>query len=95
MIREACCGTHVLNAGDIGEFCIVEVMKSKKTCICAVTGSEAKEAILNSQKLSNDVSNFSQDLLQAEKLVNNIMQNVQNTGFISELKSAIQGVCGL
>ena len=93
MLREACCGTHVLNTGDIGEFCIVEVIKSKKSCICAVTGSDAREAILNSQKLSDEVAAFYEDLLEAEKVVKSILSSVKNTGWIPDLKSAVQGVC--
>ncbi|KAM3718893.1 Alanine--tRNA ligase, cytoplasmic [Dirofilaria immitis] len=57
-IIEPCCGTHVFNTGDIGQFAIIG-QKSRGASvrrIYAVTNSAAMESIRNATKLKNKLS---------------------------------------
>ena len=51
--REPCCGTHVLNTGDIGDFCVVSVKSLGRgtASIHGVTGDRAKVAKANGENL--------------------------------------------
>ncbi|XP_017775336.1 PREDICTED: alanine--tRNA ligase, mitochondrial isoform X2 [Nicrophorus vespilloides] len=56
--REPCCGTHVLNTGDIGDFCMVSFKslgRSTSSLYC-VTGPRAKKARETGQELLNHVA---------------------------------------
>nr|CAI5830547.1 unnamed protein product [Callosobruchus analis] len=55
--REPCCGTHVLNTGDIGDFCITSVKSEGRstTSITAVTGDRAKLARANGAELLDEI----------------------------------------
>ncbi|KAK3907533.1 Alanine--tRNA ligase, mitochondrial [Frankliniella fusca] len=90
--REACCGTHVLNTKDIGKFCIVEVLKSKKTSVCAVTGSEASEAIANSLKLADSVTNFVKDVAHLEDIIEELEERTSSLTSVPPIKSYVQEI---
>ncbi|VDN05929.1 unnamed protein product [Thelazia callipaeda] len=56
-IIEPCCGTHVLNTGDIGKFVIVgqNARSAGVRRIYAVTGDLAMESILKAEKLNSEL----------------------------------------
>ncbi|CAH1970486.1 unnamed protein product [Acanthoscelides obtectus] len=55
--REPCCGTHVLNTGDIGDFCITSVksLSRSTSAITAVTGDRAKLARASGAELLDEI----------------------------------------
>jgi alanyl-tRNA synthetase len=55
--REPCCGTHVLNTGDIGDFCVISCKSLGRgtASVHAVTGDRAKLAKSNGIELLNNL----------------------------------------
>lgn len=64
MFREPCCGTHVLNTGDLQDFCIVSLksLGRSTTSLHGVTGERAKLARNNAEELSEDIAVFKSTL---------------------------------
>ncbi|XP_076268548.1 alanine--tRNA ligase, mitochondrial isoform X1 [Rhynchophorus ferrugineus] len=62
--REPCCGTHILNTGDIEDFCIVSMKSLGRSTVSlhAVTGTRAKLARQNAQELYDDINVFKKTL---------------------------------
>lgn len=90
--REACCGTHVLNTKDIGKFCIVEVIKSKKTSVCAVSGLEATQAIANSHQLADTVTNFVKNVVKLEDGVKELEERMLGLSSVPAIKPYIEDI---
>ncbi|VDM09542.1 unnamed protein product [Wuchereria bancrofti] len=81
-IIEPCCGTHVLNTGDIGRFVIIG-QKSRGASvhrIYAVTSSAALESIHNATKLKDELShalsNFSGTFIDTHRLLEDFQKNL-------------------
>ncbi|KAK7866433.1 hypothetical protein R5R35_008960 [Gryllus longicercus] len=90
--REACCGTHVINTADIGEFCVTSVKSpsSGTRTLTAVTGSKAADARRESiyvldkvsefkkcvSSLTENISTSLEEVRTAEKNIQNIMQKL-------------------
>ncbi|MCP9262171.1 Alanine--tRNA ligase, cytoplasmic [Dirofilaria immitis] len=81
-IIEPCCGTHVFNTGDIGQFAIIG-QKSRGASvrrIYAVTNSAAMESIRNATKLKNKLSlalsNFDETFIDTRKLIEGFHKNL-------------------
>ncbi|KAL3995589.1 alanine--tRNA ligase [Acanthocheilonema viteae] len=81
-IIEPCCGTHVSNTGDIGEFVIIG-QKSRSgnvRRIYAVTNSAAIESIHNAtkltDKLSRALSGFNETFIDTHGLVEEFQKNL-------------------
>ncbi|KAJ8935029.1 hypothetical protein NQ314_013054 [Rhamnusium bicolor] len=57
VIREPCCGTHILNTSDIEDFCIISLksLGRSTTSISAVTGDRAKLARSNAAELIEEI----------------------------------------
>lgn len=62
--REPCCGTHVLNTGDLEDFCIISLksLGRSTTSLHAVTGDRAKLARKNAEELQEDINIFKKSL---------------------------------
>ncbi|XP_050315762.1 alanine--tRNA ligase, mitochondrial isoform X2 [Anthonomus grandis grandis] len=58
--REPCCGTHVLNTGDLEDFCVVSLksLGRSSTSLHGVTGDRAKLARKNAEELAEDLALF-------------------------------------
>ncbi|KAJ9578018.1 hypothetical protein L9F63_025120, partial [Diploptera punctata] len=66
---EACCGTHVLNTGDIKDFCIVGVRTagSGTRSLRAVTGDYAQASHIAGQEMNAQVERL---VAQVEHFIN-------------------------
>ncbi|XP_018576954.1 alanine--tRNA ligase, mitochondrial isoform X2 [Anoplophora glabripennis] len=80
--REPCCGTHVLNTSDIGDFCIVNVksLGRSTTSISAVTGDRAKLARSNAAELVEEIDALTKNIgdnIDKPELLDMIVSNLR------------------
>lgn len=64
VFREPCCGTHVYNTGDIGNFCITNTKSLGRSTVSihAITGAVAKQARNNGTMLEEHIMELQKNL---------------------------------